>query len=149
MYKLENHVLKIFLAHPGGPYYKNKDDGSWTIPKGLVENEENALTTAIREFEEETGIKPEGDFYPLETVKYKNGKLLFGFAFPGNWDEGLEIVSNSFEVEWPPRTGNIQSFPEIDRVAFFDVETAKMKIHPVQVAFIERLLRYLNDHTRK
>ena len=143
MYKLEMKELKLFLAHPGGPYYRNKDEGSWTIPKGLVENDEDPLATAIREFEEETGIQPQGNFIPLDTVKYNNGKLLHGYAFAGSWDESQGINSNVFEIEWPPRTGKRQSFPEIDRASFFELETAKIKIHPVQLDFIERLLKKL------
>ena len=106
------------LAHPGGPFYKNKDNGYWTIPKGEIAADEVALDAAIREFTEETGITPGGEFIPLGSVKQKSGKTVPAWAFAGDWDETEPVKSNTFELEWPPRSGNKQTFPRSTRSCF-------------------------------
>jgi len=143
MYQYHQQQLQIFLAHPGGPFYKNKDDGCWTIPKGLINENEDIQEAAKREFEEETGIIVSGNLYSLEAIKYKNGKVLYAWAFENKTIEIKFISSNTFELEWPPKSGLIQIFPEIDKAQFFDLNVAKEKIHEAQLLLIERLERYL------
>jgi predicted NUDIX family NTP pyrophosphohydrolase len=134
--------LKLFLVHPGGPYFASKDLGSWTIPKGLLEPDEDYLVAAKREFEEETGFKPEGEAIDLGQTKLKSGKVVFAFGIE-TFIDPPEIKSNKFSMEWPPRSGKFQEFPEADRGELFTVEDAKQKITPAQVVFIERLLERL------
>lgn len=132
--------LQVFLVHPGGPFFKNKDEGAWSIPKGLIEKDENRLEAAIREFEEETGIKPEAqDFIPMGEIKQKGGKTVVAWAFESRFSETPEIKSNLFTMEWPPKSGQQQSFPEVDRAGFFDLKTANLKINTAQREFLERL----------
>lgn len=146
MYRTINDRLEVFLVHPGGPFFRNKDDGIWTIPKGETENTESLLETAIREFKEETGIDPgAGYFIPLESIKQKGGKTVHAWAFEGDWDETTPIKSNSFELEWPPRSGKKQKFSEIDRANFFTVDVAKQKINSAQIEFIVKLQRLLKS----
>ncbi len=139
MYRVRNGCLEVFLAHPGGPLFKNKDAGYWSIPKGEIDAEEGALDAAIREFTEETGIIPRGNFIPLGSVIQKSGKTVYAWAFAGDWNERTPIVSNTFEMEWPPHSGKKQQFPEIDRVGFFPVDEALEKINEAQREFIRRL----------
>lgn len=134
-----NGGLELLLAHPGGPYWRNKDEGAWSIPKGAVESGD-VLACAKREFNEETGLVAEGPLTPLTPLRQKSGKTVHAFALEGDFDIKA-FSSNSFEMEWPPRSGKMQSFPEIDRIAYFDVATAKRKILPGQRAFIEELVR--------
>ena len=138
MYRFRDGKLQVFLAHPGGPFYTRKDDGAWSIPKGEPDPDEALLDAAMREFEEETGIKPAGPFVPLTPIKQKGGKRVHAWAFEGDWD-GTAIVSNSFAMEWPPKSGRQAEFPEIDRAEFFDVPVAKRKAKGAQVALIEEL----------
>ena len=140
MYRIRDGTLQVLLAHPGGPYFKNKDELAWTIPKGEVEQGEDLLETAKREFEEETGIAPTGPFISLTAIKQKGGKIVHAWAFKGDCDPG-SIVSNSFAMEWPPKSGRQVEFPEIDRADFFDVAAAKRKIKAGQEALIEELER--------
>jgi len=144
MFRRENKNLEVFLAHPGGPFFKNKDESSWSIPKGLIEAGEKPLETAKREFKEETGITPDPPFISLDTIKQKGGKVVHAWAFEGNIPADFKPASNKFEMEWPPNTGNKQLFPEIDKAEFFTVEQAKLKINPAQAVFIERLLDTLS-----
>ncbi len=130
--------LQVFLVHPGGPFFKNKDDGTWSIPKGEFLDDEDALIAAKREFEEETGQPIDGDFKELSPVKIKSGKIIHAWAVEGDINHEI-IVSNLFEMEWPPRSGRMASFPEIDRAAWFDTDTAKLKINQGQVKLIEEL----------
>ena len=143
MYRLQDGKLQVLLAHPGGPFYKNKDNGYWSIPKGAIAPEENGLDAAIREFTEETGITPGGEFIPLGTVKQKSGKTVHAWAFAGDWDETEPVKSNTFELEWPPHSGNKQAFPEIDRALFFFVPEALEKVNEAQREFILRLEMFL------
>jgi predicted NUDIX family NTP pyrophosphohydrolase len=143
LYRNINKQLEIFLVHPGGPFFKNKDDGSWSIPKGEFLDEEDPLAAAKREFAEETGQKiTEGNFIKLSPVKLKSGKIVHAWAIAGDIDHET-IVSNLFEMEWPPKSGKQASFPEIDRAAWFDADVAKIKINPSQVALIEELVSLL------
>lgn len=127
LYRKKSGRLEVFLVHLGGPYWVNKDAGAWTIPKGEPGEGEELLAAARREFEEETGMVIDGDFTPLEPIKQAGGKVVYAFAVEG--DAAPEkIRSNTFEMEWPPRSGRRQRFPEADRAAWFDLETAAQKI---------------------
>ena len=144
MYRFRAGHLEVLLAHPGGPFFANKDLGAWTIPKGLVDEDEDQLAAARREFEEETGTRPEGDFIPLGEVLQKGGKTVVAWAFEGDLDPAA-ITSNTFKREWPPRSGRWQSFPEVDRAAFFSIAEAKTKINPAQAQFLGRLETLLSS----
>jgi len=146
MYRRDNGTLQILLAHPGGPFFRNKDDGAWSIPKGEIESGEDLLETAKREFREEIGVTPTGPFIALTTVKQRGGKIVHAWAFEGDCDP-TEIVSNTFNMEWPPRSGKQMDFPEIDRAEFFDVSTARQKINAGQVALIDELEGIVNEST--
>jgi len=139
LYRYKSNQLQVFLVHPGGPFFKNKDDGVWSIPKGeFLENEE-ALVAAKREFLEETGQAiNDGEFIELSPVQLKSGKIVHAWAIEGDIDHEV-ILSNNFEMEWPPKSGKMGSFPEVDRAAWFDPETAKVKINPAQAKLIEEL----------
>jgi len=137
MYRRRHGVLEVFLAHPGGPFWASKDAGAWTIPKGEVEPGDELEATALREFEEETGIAPIGGRHALGSVVQKNGKTVHAWAFEGDLDGPIE--SNTFRLEWPPRSGRYQDCPEIDRAEWFDLATARAKINPAQEAFLDRL----------
>jgi len=138
LYRIVDGLLQVFLVHPGGPFFKNKDDGSWSIPKGEFAEEENPLDAAKREFQEETGQSIDGNFIELTPIQQKGGKTVHAWAVEGDIDHET-IVSNTFEIEWPPRSGKKQSFPEIDRAAWFDLETAKVKINAAQAGLIDEL----------
>jgi predicted NUDIX family NTP pyrophosphohydrolase len=146
LFRLRDGHLEIFLVHPGGPLWARKDLGAWSIPKGRIEDGENALDAAQREFEEETGLKPEGAFVPLTPVTQRGGKVVYGWAFEGDCDPGT-VSSNTFTMEWPPRSGRMQQFPEVDRACFFDVEEARTKINPAQAQFLEELERLLQSRS--
>ena len=135
--------LELLLAHPGGPYWRSKDEGAWSIPKGNVESGD-LLVCAKREFNEETGLVATGPFVPLAPLRQKSGKLVHAFAMEADFDVS-KFSSNTFEMEWPPRSGERQSFPEIDRIAYFNVAMARKKILPGQRAFIDELVERLKD----
>lgn len=145
MFRRDPGVLEVLLVHPGGPYFQKKDAGAWTIPKGEAAEGEDLLTRARTEFEEELGIPAPAaaNWIELGSVKQKGGKTVHAWAFEGNLPDTFVIVSNTFEMEWPPRSGRIQQFPEIDRAEFFPVEEAKEKINEAQVAFLDRLIELL------
>jgi predicted NUDIX family NTP pyrophosphohydrolase len=144
---LNRHALQVLLAHPGGPFFRNKDDGVWSIPKGEPDDgEAELLITAKREFEEETGFKPEGSFIPLGSILQKGGKTVYGWAFEGTLPDGFVHKCNSFETEWPSNSGKKMRFLEIDKIDFFDSEKAKIKIKQTQVPLIERLEEYLKNN---
>ena len=131
---------EFFWVTPEGPYFSKKDNGYWTIPKGERDQNEEGLACAIREFKEETGIEPNTDkFLPMGVIKQKGGKIVTAWAFEGTWVEGQLIECNTFEMEWPPRSGKKQLIPELDRAGMFIVNEAKLKINKAQVPFIERL----------
>jgi len=129
---------EFFLVHPGGPFWAKKDEGSWSIPKGELEAGEDPLETAKRELEEETGIVAQGPCVPLGSVKQKNGKLVHVWAIEQDAD-AASIRSNTFALEWPPRSGRTREFPEVDRAAWFDLATARRKINAAQRELLERL----------
>jgi len=138
MYRLRNGGLEVILVHLGGPFWARKDAGAWFIPKGEIDPEEEPFAAAKREFEEETGIKPAGNFLRLGDVKHKSGKMVSAWAFESDCDPAA-IRSNTFSMEWPPKSGKQQEFPEVDRAAFFTVEQAQEKIHPAEFEFVRRL----------
>lgn len=131
MFRIRENALQVFLAHPGGPIWKNKDAGAWSIPKGELEEGENPLEAAKREFEEEIGIKPQEPFYPLGSIKQKSGKTVHAWAFQGDCDPSC-TRSNEIEIEWPPKSGKMLAIPEIDRAEFFYISEAAGKINPAQ-----------------
>ena len=138
LYRKVDHQLQVFLVHPGGPFFRNKDDGAWSIPKGEFLDDEDALAAARREFMEETGQPINGDFIKLSPVKLKSGKIIHAWAVKGDIDHE-KIVSNLFEIEWPPRSGKKASFPEIDRAAWLEPSAAKVKINIAQAGLIVEL----------
>jgi len=142
MYRLRKGLPEVFLVHPGGPLWAGKDSGSWSIPKGLPEGAEDPLSTARREFEEETGFQASGSFIPLTPVKLKSGKVVQAWTFEGDCDPEA-ARSNTFCVEWPPNSGRHQVFPEIDRAAWFGIQDAKNNISAGQIGLIEELFRLL------
>jgi predicted NUDIX family NTP pyrophosphohydrolase len=142
MYRVREGELEILLVHPGGPFWRTKDDGAWFIPKGEINPGEDHLAGAKREFEEETGLKPEGPFLPLGSVKQKSGKTVFAWTFAGDCDPAL-LKSNTFTMEWPPKSGLQQEFPEVDRADFFTLAQAKQKMHPVEFPFVASLQKLL------
>jgi predicted NUDIX family NTP pyrophosphohydrolase len=135
--------LEVLLAHPGGPFWAKKDEGSWSIPKGEYDEAEEPLACAIREFEEELGARPHGDFIELGEIVQPSRKIVVAFAVEGTFDPPA-LRSNRFELEWPPKSGRMQSFPEIDRVEWFASDRAKVKILAGQQGFIDRLLAALH-----
>lgn len=138
LYRKVSNDIEVFLVHPGGPYFQNKDDGSWSIPKGEFLDDEEALVAAKREFEEETGQQVNGDFIKMGTIRQKSGKIVHAWAVEGDIDHET-IFSNTCEIEWPPRTGKKLIIPEIDRAAWFAPIAAKQKINPSQAELINRL----------
>lgn len=138
LYRKNVNTLQVFLVHPGGPFFVNKDDGSWSVPKGEFLDDEDPLEAAKREFEEETGKVINGKFIALNPVTQKGGKTVQAWAVEGDIDPAI-IKSNHFEIEWPPRSGKQKTFPEIDRAAWFDLDVARVKINPAQAVFIDEL----------
>jgi predicted NUDIX family NTP pyrophosphohydrolase len=130
--------IEVFLAHPGGPFWRDRDAGAWTVPKGLLEEGEDPLSAAVREFEEETAIRPEGPFLPLGSVRQKAGKLVYAWAWEGEADP-RRTKSNTMRAEWPRGSGRWLTFPEVDRCEWFDARTARQKINPAQAELIDRL----------
>ena len=142
LYKKKNNVLQVFLVHPGGPFFAKKDAGAWSIPKGELDEGEDALNAAKREFEEETGCRPAGNFIPLSPVTQKSGKIVHAWAVEGDCDPQT-TKSNTFTIEWPPGSGRMREFPEVDKAGWFTVEGAKEKVNPAQAALLEELLSSL------
>jgi predicted NUDIX family NTP pyrophosphohydrolase len=138
MYRIKDGQLEVLLVHPGGPFWVKKDLGAWSIPKGEAESNEESLATAQREFEEETGIQPQGEMISLGTIRQKSGKTVSAWGFAGDCDP-VTIKSNFFSLEWPPRSRKQQQFPEIDRAGFFNLEAAKAKIIAAEFELLERL----------
>lgn len=145
MYRIMNGIPEALLAHPGGPFFAKKDNGHWSIPKGEPDDGEDLLITAIREFKEETGITPEGNFINIGSITQKGGKEVFAWAVEGNFPENFVHTCNTFEIEWPPRSGKIKEFPEIDKIEFFTFDIAKEKIKDTQIPLLERLLLHIGS----
>jgi predicted NUDIX family NTP pyrophosphohydrolase len=143
MFRRRPAGLQVLLVHPGGPFFVRKDAGVWTIPKGEAAPGEDLLTRARVEFEEELGIVRAGEFVSLGSVRQKGGKLVHAWAFEGDLPPDFVLKCNTFEIEWPPRSGRRQSFPEVDRAEFFDEPLAREKINPAQIAFLDRLRQIL------
>ena len=138
LYRTRDQVVEVFLVHPGGPLWRNKDAGAWSIPKGEFVDGEDALAAARREFFEETGRRIEGPFVALRPVCQRGGKVVHAWAVEGDLPlEGL--ASNTFAMEWPPRSGRMQSFPEVDRYAWFPLEEARVRINEAQRALVDEL----------
>ncbi len=144
MYRSPEGALEVFLVHPGGPFWVKKDLGSWSIPKGEFDPNEDPLASAKREFEEETGFAAVGEFKPLAPLKQPGGKIVHAWAFEGHCDPKA-IRSNTFTIEWPPRSGKVKAFPEVDRAEWFTVDAAKKKILKGQVGFLEELQHLLGS----
>jgi predicted NUDIX family NTP pyrophosphohydrolase len=139
LHRAGNAGREVLLVHPGGPYWARKDLGAWSIPKGELDGDEDARSAALREFAEETGtVLPDGELDDLGAVELKSGKVVLGFAAEGDLDAAA-VESNTFEVEWPPRSGRRQSFPEVDRAEWFGLDAAREKLNPAQAAFVDRL----------
>jgi predicted NUDIX family NTP pyrophosphohydrolase len=147
LYRKRDRSLQVFLVHPGGPLWSKKDAGVWSIPKGLVNQGENQLEGAKREFQEETGFTASGQFIPLRPVKLRSGKLIQAWAIESDCNPA-EIKSNTFTMEWPPRSGRRQEFPEVDRAAWFDIEEAKQKINQGQAGLLEELERITSKNAQ-
>lgn len=143
LYRQKNTHPQVFLVHPGGPFWKNKDLGAWSIPKGEFTDDEHPLDAAKRELKEEVGISCNGPFIELTPLKQKAGKLVYAWAVEMDIDED-KIVSNTFQMEWPPKSGMFKSFPEIDKAQWYYVDDAKQKINSSQSAFIDELIFKLN-----
>jgi predicted NUDIX family NTP pyrophosphohydrolase len=142
MYRLEQGTLEVLLVHPGGPFWARKDQGAWFLPKGELEPDEDPLSAARREFAEETGVEPHGPFAPLGNIRQKSGKVVLAWAVVGSWDTSA-LRSNTFQIEWPPRSGKQREFPEIDRAAFFPIEQASVRMHEAERPFLDRLIDLL------
>lgn len=140
LYRIRGGALEVFLVHPGGPYWRNKDLGAWSIPKGLLEQGDNPLAAAKREFREETGSSVDGEFVTLAPLRQSSGKMVHAFAVEGDIDAAA-IVSNLFPMEWPPRSGRMQEFPEVDRGDWFTLREARDRILSGQRAFLDELER--------
>jgi predicted NUDIX family NTP pyrophosphohydrolase len=142
MYRYAGSTLEVLLVHPGGPFWKNRDQGAWTIPKGECREGEAPLEGARREFQEETGFLPRGPFMELSPVRQKGGKTVVAWACEGDLDP-REVRSNTFPLEWPPGSGRMVQFPEIDRAGWFPMESAREKMNPAQTALLDELCSLL------
>lgn len=139
LYRKINNYVEVFLIHPGGPFWKGKEAGAWSIPKGEYTDEEKPLDAAQREFEEETGQKVSGDFMALKPIQQKGGKLVYAWAVEGDIDAS-NIISNTFKKEWPYKSGKWHTYPEVDKAAWFSIEEAKEKMNAAQVALLDDLM---------
>jgi predicted NUDIX family NTP pyrophosphohydrolase len=149
MFRRRKNKLEVLLAHPGGPFHVHKDDGAWTIPKGEAAPGEDLLTRAQIEFEEEVGFRPKRvrNYIELGSIIQKGGKTVHGWAFEGDLPESFKCKSNLFEMEWPPGSGKLKEFPEVDRAEFFTEDIACRKIKPAQISLLDRLRRALQGAT--
>lgn len=139
--------LEVFIAHPGGPWFPGRDADIWTIPKGELEPGEEPFAAAVREFEEETGLRPQGPYVALGSIKQKGGKTVHAWAFEGDWEAERPLRSNEIEVEWPVGSGRWTRWPEIDAVGFFPIRTAKAKLKLAQQPLLDRLVGMLKAAT--
>ena len=138
LYRLKNNILQVLLVHPGGPFWASKDLAAWSIPKGEISENENKIDAAIREFQEETGLRPAGDFIELSPVKLKSGKQIFAWAIKGEFNID-NLVSNTFQLNWPPGTNKIINIPEVDKAGWFTIDEAVLKLNSGQVALVKEL----------
>ena len=143
LYRFANKILEVLIVHPGGPFWAKKDIGVWSIPKGELNDNESPLDAALREFEEEMGEQISGNFIPMTPIKQSNGKIVYAFALERDFDE-LKIKSNTFTMEWPPKSGKKQEFPEIDKGQWFDFTTSKQKLNERQAFIVDELVKKLN-----
>jgi predicted NUDIX family NTP pyrophosphohydrolase len=148
MYRVRDSTLEVFLVHPGGPYWAHRDLGAWTIPKGECRPGEDLLTAARREFEEETGVAPTGEFVTLGTAKQPGEKRVHAWAFEGDCDPAA-LLSNTFRMEWPPRSGRQREFPEIDRGGWFSLDEARKRIQTGQACLLDELARVVSAPTTR
>ena len=139
LYRRGSDRLEVLLVHPGGPFWARKDDGAWSIPKGEFADGEDPLDAAIREFQEETGQRPSGEFIPLTPLKQAGGKLVYAWALRADFDPAT-LASNTFSMEWPPKSGKLRDFPEVDRAEWFTMDVARGKILKGQAAFLDQLI---------
>ncbi|MEJ2677582.1 MAG: NUDIX domain-containing protein [Gemmatimonadota bacterium] len=144
LYRVRDGALQVLLVHPGGPFWAKKDLGAWSVPKGVVREDEAPLDAARREFQEETGTRPDGDFVALSPVRQKGGKTVHAWAVAGDLDPD-GIRSNTFELEWPPRSGRTQAFPEVDRAGWFPLREARKRILASQTPLLDELARLVSD----
>ena len=144
MYRMTSGRLEVLLVHPGGPFWRRKDLGAWSIPKGEYPSSEEPLEAAKREFQEETGCQPRGPFTPLTAVKQAGGKEISAWAFEGDWDPA-QLRSNTFSMELPKGSGRFREFPEVDRAAWFEVPEARRRINAGQVRLLDELLNQLGN----
>ncbi len=147
LYRIRKGTLEVFLVHPGGPYWRNKDVGAWSIPKGLLDEGDDELAAAKREFQEETGSPVDGEFIALGSLKQPSGKMVYAWAVEGDIDASA-IASNTFSMEWPPRSGKMQEFPEADRGAWFTLDVAREKILSGQRGFLDQLQERLQRQAK-
>ncbi|RKS98058.1 NUDIX hydrolase [Chryseobacterium defluvii] len=145
LFKKSKEGLLYFLVHPGGPFWKNKDLGSWSIPKGEMSDDEDALERAKIEFQEETGQEIAGEFIPLSAIQQKGGKIVYAWAVEGDVDLS-SLSSNTFDLEWPPKSGKILQVPEVDQWEWFTLNEAKSKINPAQVSFLLEVQKLLESN---
>jgi predicted NUDIX family NTP pyrophosphohydrolase len=138
VYRFYEGRLQVLLVHPGGPFWRHKDAGAWSIPKGEYEPDEDPFAAAVREFTEETGQTPSGRFIPLTPIRQAGGKIVRAWAFEGDFDPS-QLKSNTFSMQWPPGSGHIIDFPEVDKAAWFDLPEAKTRLIQAQTAFIDEL----------
>ncbi|HEY1032837.1 MAG TPA: NUDIX domain-containing protein [Flavipsychrobacter sp.] len=148
LYRQVSKELQVFLVHPGGPFWKHKDEGAWSIPKGETEGKTELLAVARKEFQEETGTAIDGDFTALQPVKLKSGKVIHAFTIEGDIDADT-IRSNTFPLEWPPRSGKTIQVPEVDKAGWFTVAEARKKMNPAQAAMLDELLHILEAKPAK
>ena len=144
MFRRRAAGIEVLLAHPGGPFWARRDEAAWTLPKGEIAPQEEPLAAALREFAEETGFASAPPYIPLGELRQKSGKRIMAWAFEGDADPA-RLKSNPFEMEWPPRSGRLQSFPEVDRVQWFDLPAARRKLIAGQAPFIDSLERWLHS----
>jgi len=148
VYRWNNSGLEVLIAHPGGPFFRAKDEGHWTIPKGEPNVGEDLPEAAVREFCEEVGYVPPGPFMDLGSIQQKGGKIVYAWACEGDLPAGHVHKCNTFRMEWPLNSGRFESFPEIDQVCFMPIGTARRKLKPTQLPFLDRLLQKIQEYRR-
>jgi predicted NUDIX family NTP pyrophosphohydrolase len=148
LFRFKNNNLEVMLVHPGGPFWERKDEGAWSIPKGLFEENESPLNAAKREFREETGFEVEGEFIGLGELRLPSRKMVHAWALEKDLDE-TKVASNAFSLEWPKKSGIIRQYPEIDRAGWFDIDQAKRKIQKGQAGFLNRLMEAIDYAPKK